>query len=148
VAVLIGGLQAWSKAGNPVAPLPSDETGGIAWKELRLEAPARSAPSATLRPESAFLPRIAGQTFLEGRELPLKQEMVSLFVDMVDSTRLVLGRSAEDVLEIMQAFMEIVIDVGVYHCGDVHRRRSSCASSSCAGAASCRRYRCRGSRWT
>jgi class 3 adenylate cyclase len=120
VAVLIGGLQAWSKAGNPVAPLPSDETGGIAWKELRLEAPARSAPSATLRPESAFLPRIAGQTFLEGRELPLKQEMVSLFVDMVDSTRLVLGRSAEDVLEIMQAFMEIVIDVGVYHCGDVH----------------------------
>jgi class 3 adenylate cyclase len=32
----------------------------------------------------------------------------------------VLGSSPEQVLEIVQAFMEIVVDVGVHHCGDVH----------------------------
>jgi class 3 adenylate cyclase len=43
-----------------------------------------------------------------------------LFVDMVGSTRLVFEKSAEEVLEIMQTFMEVVIDVAAYHCGDVH----------------------------
>jgi class 3 adenylate cyclase len=46
--------------------------------------------------------------------------MAVLFVDMVDSTRLVLGATADEVLELLQAFMEIVVDVGVHHCGDVH----------------------------
>jgi class 3 adenylate cyclase len=46
--------------------------------------------------------------------------MVALYVDMVGSTHLVLTRSTEQVLDILQAFMEIVIDVGAYHCGDVH----------------------------
>ncbi|UCE87806.1 MAG: hypothetical protein JSU66_08885, partial [Deltaproteobacteria bacterium] len=86
VAVLVGGLQAWSDAGHPVEALPvDDEAGAIGWRELRLEKPESSAPTAAPRPESVFLPRIAGQTFLEGRELPVKREMVSLFVDMVDS---------------------------------------------------------------
>jgi class 3 adenylate cyclase len=46
--------------------------------------------------------------------------MAVLFVDMVGSTRLVFERSPEEVLDVMQAFMEVVIDVGAYHCGDVH----------------------------
>jgi class 3 adenylate cyclase len=107
-------------AGYPVEAIRVEQERAVPWKPF---IPDRTvhAPGPTLpRLESTFLPRIAGQTFLEGRELPLKLEMVSLFVDMVDSTRLVLRSSAEEVLEIMQAFMEIVIDIGAYHCGDVH----------------------------
>ena len=119
--MLRGGLGAWVDADYPAEPLSTQNAAPrLAWKEFLIEKFIHSAPAAALSAESAFLPRIAGQTFLEGRELPLKQEMVALFVDMVNSMRLVLGRSAEDVLQIMQAFMEIVIDVGAYHCGDVH----------------------------
>ena len=99
---------------------PLREPGGdreIPWKEFALEDVLSSAEPT--RTESTFLPRIAGQTFLEGRDLPLKRDMVPLFVDMVGSTRLVFEHSAEEVLEIMQAFMEVVVDIGAYHCGDV-----------------------------
>jgi class 3 adenylate cyclase len=100
--------------------LRADAANAIPWKDLTRDALFReAAPLASTR-ESTFLPRIAGQTFLEGRELPLKREMVSLFVDIVGSTSLVVSKSAEEVLGLMQAFMEIVIDVGAYHCGDVH----------------------------
>lgn len=121
VAVLRGGLEAWSSAGLPVAPLPDPEDGGgIAWRVFAPDelapAPADAAPPS----ESLFLPRIAGQSFLEGLDLPLRREMAVLFVDMVGSTRLVFERSPEEVLGVMQAFMEVVIDVGAYHCGDVH----------------------------
>jgi class 3 adenylate cyclase len=120
--VLTGGLGAWIEAGFSTQPVRGVESAPQgAWKELSLERLLRppSAQSAADR-ESLFLPRIAGQAFLEGRELPLKQEMVALFVDMAGSTRLVLDRSPEAVLDIMQAFMGVVIDVGAYHCGDVH----------------------------
>ena len=121
MSVLRGGLEAWSSAGLPVAPLPHPESGGgIPWREATpdelVQAPANAAPPS----ESLFLPRIAGQSFLEGLELPLRREMAVLFVDMVGSTRLVFERSPEEVLAVMQAFMEVVIDVGAYHCGDVH----------------------------
>ena len=121
MSVLVGGLGSWLHAEYPVEPLRApDEVEGLAWRELPLERLLRAPVPAPLSAESAFLPRIAGQTFLEGRELPLRREMVPLFVDMVGSTRLVLSRSPEEVLDILQAFMEIVIDVGAYHCGDVH----------------------------
>jgi len=121
VAVLRGGLEAWSSAGHPVSPLPDPGgDGGIAWRETGpeelVQVPAQVQPAG----ESLFLPRIAGQSFLEGLELPLRREMAVLFVDMVGSTRLVFERSPEEVLAVMQAFMEVVIDVGAYHCGDVH----------------------------
>ncbi len=118
--MLLGGLGSWTDGGYPVEPLRTDRADAIAWKDFPLEEMLRDRPSPRAERDSVFLPRIAGQTFLEGRELPLKQDMVALFVDMVDSTRLVLNRSAEEVLGIMQAFMEIVIDVGAWHCGDVH----------------------------
>ncbi len=117
----MGGIGAWIEAGQPVEPLQGEEdVRELEWKELPLEDFFRVPAPAGTSAESSFLPRIAGQTFLEGRELPLKRDMVVLFVDMVSSMRLVLGRSAEEVLEIIQAFMEVVIDVGAYHCGDVH----------------------------
>lgn len=121
VSVLLGGVGAWMDAGRAVEPLPAPEsTGGIDWMELGFDQLIDDPGPARFEASSLFLPRIAGQTFLEGRELPLKQEMVALFVDMVGSTRLVFERSAEEVLGIVQAFMQIVIDVAAYHCGDVH----------------------------
>ena len=120
VAVLVGGIEAWRAAGYALEPLHPDAGASLTWTVVEPEQLFRAPEVAPVHAESAFLPRIAGQTFLEGRELPLKREMVSMFVDMVGSTRLVLSRSAEEVLEIMQAFMEIVIDIAAYHCGDVH----------------------------
>jgi class 3 adenylate cyclase len=119
--VLRGGLAAWTDAGYPLAPLPdADAPGGPPWKEATTDAASRAPASAPPPSESLFLPRIAGQSFLEGLDLPLRREMAVLFVDMVGSTRLVFERSPEEVLAVMQAFMEVVIDVGAYHCGDVH----------------------------
>ena len=121
MAVLRGGLDAWLAAGLPAQPLPDpDAHGALAWSAFTPGAPPGHYAGAAPAGDSLFLPRIAGQSFLEGRELPLRQEMVVAFVDMVGSTRLVFERSPEAVLEVMQAFMEIVIDVGAYHCGDVH----------------------------
>jgi class 3 adenylate cyclase len=121
VAVLRGGLDAWTAAGFPVAPLPSSEgAAAIAWRETTPEELAQVPADATPPGESLFLPRIAGQSFLEGLDLPLRREMAVLFVDMVGSTRLVFERSPEEVLAVMQAFLELVLDVGAYHCGDVH----------------------------
>ncbi len=117
--MLTTGLESWTSAGYEVEPLRLERLDAVAWKDWQptVEIEALGEPLTT---DSAFLPRVAGQTFLEGRELPLKRDMVALFVDMVGSTRLVLERSAEEVLEIIQTFMEVVIDVGAYHCGDVH----------------------------
>jgi class 3 adenylate cyclase len=121
VAVLLGGVGAWMAAGRAVEPLPDPEaTGSIDWMELGFDQLVDDPGPAPFEANSVFLPRIAGQTFLEGRKLPLKQEMVALFVDMVGSTRLVFEHSPEEVLGIVQAFMQIVIDVAAYHCGDVH----------------------------
>ena len=121
VAVLRGGLAAWTSAGHAVSALPDPGSdGAIAWREVRAEDLVHAPEDAAPRSESLFLPRIAGQSFLEGLELPLRREMAVLFVDMVGSTRLVFEHSPEEVLAVMQAFMEVVIDVGAYHCGDVH----------------------------
>jgi hypothetical protein len=106
--VLRGGVDAWLAAGFTAQPLADpDAPTPIAWMPFTPEAQA-AATSAAPASESLFLPRIAGQAFLEGRTLPLRQEMVVGFVDMVGSTRLVFERSAEEILEVMQAFMEVV----------------------------------------
>jgi class 3 adenylate cyclase len=120
VAVLVGGLQAWLDAGH--AAEASDLTRdarAVSWAPFA-ERPAPLASALPLSADSAFLPRLAGQSFLLGRSLPLQAEMVSMFVDMVDSTGLIFSRTPEQVLALVQAFMEIVVDVGAHHCGDVH----------------------------
>lgn len=120
VAVLSGGFDAWLDAKLPLSPLDAErDARAVDWTDVRFDAGGSDAV-VRLTPDSAFLPRVAGQNFLSGRTLPLQREMASLFVDMVDSTSLVLRSSAEQVLEVVQAFMEIVVDVGVQHCGDVH----------------------------
>jgi adenylate cyclase len=52
-------------------------------------------------------------------ELPIKREMVVLFVDMTGSTALLYHHTVEEVLTLIQAFMEEVTDIAVAYCGDV-----------------------------
>ncbi len=120
VSILEGGLQAWVDARHELAPVNLEvDAKVVPWKDFELDVATGQARDA-ISPDTAFLQRVAGQSFLDGRELPTKRDMVPVFVDMVDSTELIVHRSAEEVLELIQIFMEAVIDVGVYHCGDVH----------------------------
>jgi class 3 adenylate cyclase/rhodanese-related sulfurtransferase len=105
VSVLEGGLPAWQTAGMPLADIDLDARNRITdW------IPAQTSDGHL----------IAEQAFLSGIELPTRREMAVLFVDMVDSTQLLFTRSPEEVLRLVQAFMEVVVDVAVQHCGDVH----------------------------
>ena len=111
VHVLEGGLPAWETQGLPLSPIGLEHRDRIvAW--LRADAAASGTEGAVrLIAESAFL---AGQT------LPARREMAVLFVDMVDSTKLLFAHAPEKVLSLIQSFMEVVVEVAVQHCGDVH----------------------------
>jgi class 3 adenylate cyclase/rhodanese-related sulfurtransferase len=115
VSVLVGGLGAWLDAGQPLAAVGEIEPGPD-WHCLMPEA---HAPATGEVAAQGLVPLMAEQTFLAGVELPVQREMAVLFVDMVDSTRLLFRHPPEQVLAIIQAFMEIVVDVAVHHCGDV-----------------------------
>jgi hypothetical protein len=107
--VLEGGLPAWRARGLPLAPAVKASRESIArWMAA---APLRGTGDNRLIAEAALL---------AGRELPLRRDMAVLFVDMVDSTRLLLDLSPEEMLAIVQAFMEAVVEISVQHCGDVH----------------------------
>lgn len=109
VAVLDGGLPAWENAGLLLAPIALDTRQRIAaW----MRAPRLTAATGgQLLAESAL---VAGVT------LPVRRDMAVLFVDMVNSTQLLFSRPPEEVLRLVQSFMEVVVDVAVQHCGDVH----------------------------
>jgi class 3 adenylate cyclase/rhodanese-related sulfurtransferase len=120
VGVLVGGLQAWLDAGHQT--VPSDvarDARAVPWKGFEEETTTAVASALPLTLDTAFLPRLAGQSFLMGHTLPLRRSMVSMFVDMVDSTGLIFSRSPEQVLALTQAFMEVVVEIGAHHCGDV-----------------------------
>lgn len=112
------------QAGYPLAPIDGDaRPPGVAWKPLPAEAPVRTLADleAARASQDAFVvPNPVGQSFLTGQELPLRREMAVVFVDMVDSTPLLFRHSPEHALALVQAFMEVVVDVAVYHCGNVH----------------------------
>jgi class 3 adenylate cyclase/rhodanese-related sulfurtransferase len=119
VGVLVGGLQAWLDAGHAAVPCdPALDARGVPWKPFE-DRPAAVASALPLTPDTAFLPRLAGHSFLMGHTLPLRRNMVSMFVDMVDSTGLTFSRTPEQVLALIQAFMEVVVEIGAHHCGDV-----------------------------
>lgn len=114
VSVLEGGLPAWLKDNLPKAPIRYGDRFTVPWASLKALSPVQPstrAPSGGL---------IAEKSFLVGLHLPVRREMAVLFVDMVDSTRLVLSRPPEETLELVQSFMEVVVDIAVQHCGDVH----------------------------
>lgn len=108
VAVLAGGLPGWQAQGLPTAPIHLDD---------RRRVPAWIPPP---KPAVAHGHLIAERAFLAGETLPVRRDLAVLFVDMVDSTRLLLTRTPEDALRLVQAFMEVVVNVAVQHCGDVH----------------------------
>lgn len=113
ILVLEGGLPGWQSAGMPLVPILEQARGAIpAWSRRSVLVPERSsAADGTL---------IAERAFLSGVTLPAKREMAVLFVDMVDSTKLLFAHTPEKVLSLVQSFMEVVVQIAVQHCGDVH----------------------------
>ncbi|MBU0789190.1 MAG: rhodanese-like domain-containing protein [Polycyclovorans sp.] len=113
VAVLDGGLPAWHAerfSVSPVSPASRDRIAG--WISA---AQVMSAQAPAVGGELIF-----EKAFLSGQALPLRREMAVLFVDMVNSTELLFAHPPEQVLALVQVFMEIVVAVAVQHCGDVH----------------------------
>jgi class 3 adenylate cyclase/rhodanese-related sulfurtransferase len=107
VCLLEGGLPAWQRAGLPLGSL----------------RPVESVPRwMPVRPlcDSGGTRLIAETALLGGQALPLRRDMAVLFVDMVDSTLLLQRLPPEDMLALVQVFMETVVQVAVLHCGDVH----------------------------
>jgi len=111
VSVLEGGLPAWRAANLPIwqVVMPPD----LRWAPLESLLPTEVASGASTA-------LIAERAFLSGVPLPTRRDMAVLFVDMVDSTRLLAVHAPEAVLALVQAFMEVVVQVAVQHCGDVH----------------------------
>jgi class 3 adenylate cyclase len=98
VAVLQGGYSAWEASGGDTETIRPALRDSVAWIDSVTEHadPGGSDP---------FLSSLEDRSFLHGRELPFQRDLTVLFVDMVDSTPLV---------------MELDPPEGVYHCGDVH----------------------------
>jgi len=106
VSVLDGGWAAWLRdVGESTAINYGQRRRITGWTTVRQLAHGGS---------------IAEAAFLKGLNLPAKRELAVLFVDMVDSTPLFARHSAEQVLSLVQSFMQIVVDAAVSHCGDVH----------------------------
>lgn len=118
VAVLEGGLDAWEEAGYPLASIRIEEgLRAVSWKTYPLAPEVPSREEAASRLDDPFLSLLVGQGL---QDLPQRREMTVLFVDMVESTRLLTTHSTEEVLHLVQAFMAVVVEIGSLHCGDVH----------------------------
>jgi class 3 adenylate cyclase/rhodanese-related sulfurtransferase len=121
VSVLRGGLGAWQDEGRPVAPISVDVSRRrLAWDPCSVEFETPSSQVSQSRLDDPFLSRLEDNSFVHGRSLPLRRSMCVAFVDMVDSTELFARLPVEEVLRLVQAFMEVVVEVGALHCGDVH----------------------------
>src|SRR5262245_54674776 len=79
---------------------------------VKLEAPPELAQAYT------FLSGLV-EHYLARQELPTKQELAVVFVDLADSTKTILRQPPERALAIVQRFMEVVTEVALAHCGDV-----------------------------
>lgn len=121
VMVLRGGLGAWVDDGQPVEPIHVERgRSPLAWKPLDLQATSLAQSEELGSHDDPFHSSLEQDTFLRGRQLPMRRVMSVLFVDMTDSTRLFASLQPEEVLRLVQLFMEVVVEVGVLHCGDVH----------------------------
>ncbi|MGH2670353.1 MAG: hypothetical protein ACRDH5_14760, partial [bacterium] len=116
VAVLAGGLSAWEGAGRRLRPIDFEAAERLEWVDVELEP---EGASSSLGGDS-FVPLLLGRHALARQDLPIRREMTVLFVDMVESTPLLWKYPTEQVLELVQEFMEVVVDTAVHHCGDVH----------------------------
>lgn len=124
VSVLEGGLPGWEAQDLPLAPISVAERRRVKWMSV-------TRPHSTPDRGTGM---IAERAFLAGQQLPIRREMAVLFVDMVDSTHLLFAHSPEKVLELVQAFMQVVVEIAVQHCGDVHDFEGDGAMLYFAGA--------------
>jgi class 3 adenylate cyclase len=76
-----------------------------------------TSTSGTAHP-NAFVPSLVDH-YVERSDLPLRRELTVLFVDIADSTRLIVQREPEAALALVQRFMEAVTEVALSFCGDV-----------------------------
>ena len=60
-----------------------------------------------------------GRTLPTHQDLPVTTELAVLFVDLADSTRMMVRQPPTQALHLIQRFTEIVTDIAVAHCGDV-----------------------------
>lgn len=119
VAVLSGGLGAWKMAGYPLAPIDIEASReNLPWLRFSPEPVLHKHSAATLA--DPFRSRLEDTALWEASEKPIRRNMAVAFVDMANSTELIHQLPPEAVLEIVQDFMEIVVEVGTVHCGDVH----------------------------
>jgi class 3 adenylate cyclase len=86
-------------------------------------AEARRGVSSTgdiqvVTPVQSFVPGVVAH-FLTHQDLPVTTELAVLFVDLADSTRLMVQQPPAQALRLIQRFTETVTDIAVAHCGDV-----------------------------
>ena len=86
-----------------------------------------SRTNATLPPHAEIEDLAQAKTFLPGllegylddQALPLKKDLAVVFVDIADSTSLLIGQSPETALAVVQHFSEVVTKQALAYCGDV-----------------------------
>ena len=115
VGVLAGGLPEWRRAGYETQAVDLSAGAALAWQDL----PGPGSHGG-LDAHSALVPLVADQTLLARVTRPVRREMAVLFIDMVDSTRLIMNTSPERALSLVQTFMAAVTEIALHHCGDVH----------------------------
>ena len=69
-------------------------------------------------PVQAFVPGVVAH-YLTHQDLPITKELAVLFVDLADSTRLVVQQPPAQALHLIQRFTETVTDIALAYCGDV-----------------------------
>jgi len=109
LTILEGGLAAWLDAGFPVGELESE--GSTVGNQ-------NTPPAAVLSGAAAFLPSLAERYLFDGG-LPTRRRLVTLFVDIAGSTRLLAHHPPETVLRVVQRFLRLVTEVALAYCGDV-----------------------------
>ncbi len=65
-----------------------------------------------------FLPGLL-ESYLDDQALPVKKDLAVVFVDIADSTGLLVGQSPETALAVVQHFSEVVTKQALAYCGDV-----------------------------
>jgi class 3 adenylate cyclase len=66
----------------------------------------------------SFLPGVVAH-YLTHRDLPTTRELAVLFVDLVNSTRMLSRQPPAHALTLIQRFTELMTEIAVAHCGDV-----------------------------
>jgi len=111
--VLERGLEAWSESGFSTRPIDAESVSTL----LGPATSAGDSEPATAHPHT-FLPGLV-ENYVNRYELPIRRELTVLFVDIADSTGMIVGKPPEEALAYVQRFMGIVTETALAYCGDV-----------------------------